>query len=67
MMNTAAAISKPESPLAILQNHIEKVFVGKEQWCRIRSPVFWREAIFNRRCSGVGKTTLALSSPSQPD
>jgi MoxR-like ATPase len=62
MTQTAAAVAAHESPLAILQNHIEKVFVGKEQVvqnalaCLLAGGHLLIEDV-----PGVGKTTLALS------
>jgi len=61
-MNTAAAISENQNPLAILQTHIERVFVGKEQVvqnalaCLLAGGHLLIEDV-----PGVGKTTLALS------
>ena len=62
MMKTASVIAAQDSPLAILQNHIEKVFVGKEQVvqnslaCLLAGGHLLIEDV-----PGVGKTTLALS------
>jgi MoxR-like ATPase len=62
MTQTASAISANESPLAVLQGHVEKVFVGKEQVvqnslaCLLAGGHLLIEDV-----PGVGKTTLALS------
>src|ERR1700686_5444922 len=62
MISASTAVSAQNSPLSVLQEHIEKVFVGKEQVvqnslaCLLAGGHLLIEDV-----PGVGKTTLALS------